>query len=257
MLILVRNQKRAPLIGTRLTARTDDTIPTGLTKNVGDTGGTVTSSLGHSQSKSMLFSFNVSDAVHEQFERNIFDFGTGVTKAYISVWIYLDKTGSTTSTKWQWKGIRLSSEPYGYTSSDPEACCALNNNWWYVSGVAGSPRWGNTAWMFYYNGTSNSGYSDGLRSDAYLWGEWQRIEIQLGASTAANSVDATFYSNRVGRSGGALTDGTGTSIGTDDRQWRYVSLGQAVASVYDGVVIMKVYYDDLYIDRTLATSRVW
>jgi len=71
-------------------------------------------------------------------------------------------------------------------------------------------------------------------------------------SSSGGVADGVFYVNRIGRSGGPIDDFTNavSHDSVDDLQWRYISIGQALASVNGGTVDLDVWYDDLYIDNT-------
>lgn len=208
--------------------------------------------------KSLLYSFDcdASSSCSEQFIRDVYGFGNdGADTIFISQWVYLDTTGSTTGNapdgdQWQWKSIVVGTEPSGYFSATANYTSAGFQNWYFLDGT---PRWGNTNGAVYYNGLTSSG-GWGLPSDAYLFGQWQRIDITLKRSSAAGASDGVIRLERLGRATRVVGESTtAVTHDADDLPWRNVGIGQAIASIYNNMhLVLKVFYDDLYIDNTLA-----
>lgn len=178
---------------------------------------------------------------------------------YLSFWIYLDDTGTTT-TNWNWKGPLITSSnqhsyywlALGATSTDSTV------------GFAGyhfggdTPHWGGTAYTPEYSAdnVNTASGSDGLgtngwSADAFLFRGWQRVEYLFKTSSSAGAADATILVNRIGASTPILQSGGFTTHGNTSDLWRYVKLPQGFTNI-DGTLNLKMYWDDVYIEKGLA-----
>jgi len=232
----------------------DDTTggsATGLTTPLSERG--IISTDQARDGKSLKYTF---ETTGEQFKRDIFDFGSGQDYVYVTAWVRLhyEITGTVTNS-FQWKGVYVASNADGY-----EPVNAIDNgvilNYWM--------RHETGAWFNVYGTMQNgaaSGWANGdsLDSDAYIFDGWQRLEMCFRRSSGASVADAVFYVNRIGRSGGPFDYKTNAVSHDDagDSKWRYVNIGQALASVGGGgTAKLEVWFDELYIDNSWARVEI-
>jgi len=233
-------------------------LPSGFTAQSAP-GGPVSSTRGYSGSKAMQFDFSVNSSVDdEQFNRSVFDLGAGgADKVYISAWMYIDRTGSVCNTSpcyWQWKSLYVGGDNTSYTTGTANNTVTGLNNWWRENDTS----WFNTFENVYYNGLTNGASgSPSIASNAWVWGEWQRIEYYIQRSSSPSVADGKFSIQRIGQTA-ILNETAAVTNDADDLPWRYIGFGQGIAAVTTanvgagGSVSLKVFYDDIYIDNTPA-----
>jgi len=167
--------------------------------------------------------------------------------------MYLDKTGST-ATSWNWKGPLLtSSNSLYYWASGTTTNSATGFAGFYFGGSG----WGNTAGTIQYSSNNTAAYnycSSGNKwaADSFIFGGWQRVEWIFKTSSTAGAPDGAIAVNRIGKMSTALaTTGCITHGNTSDL-WRYVSIPQGFTNITGGTLNLKMYFDDIYIDNSLA-----
>jgi len=227
---------------------TETGVPTGWIAG-GANPGAVSTDRSHAGAKSLLF--DISTTV-ENFSRQIkYDMGVGDT-FYITAWVYIDNTLNT-ATQYQFKSWRLSSDVGAYSISEtPSTTVALNDNWWRTTG------WFNEfSWSYYNGGAAYGCGSAGAPTDQFLFNQWQRVEEVLVRSSPAGTPNGSIIHRRVGRANpiSSIVNCV-THDSADDKQWRYMMLGQAVSNVTSGTGHLKIYYDDLYVDHTQARIEI-
>ena len=218
-------------------------------------------------SKALLFDFNVeginnnphqsSYPLKEQFIQTMFDFGTGVDNVYFSAWIYLDKINSTADS-FDHKLIVLSSNPNGYWDlSTPGATSMGTSAWW-----RNSPEgFFNVFVTGYYVPTTGGRFisaestNPSLPSDAYLFNQWQRVELIWKRSSSGGVNDGRFIIRRIGRLT-SLADLPITSHDQGGLPWRYLDFGMSLDNIYTGIGRLKQYYNDIYLDNTQARIEI-
>lgn len=229
----------------------------------------VSGSAAHSGSKSLDSS--VLNATGEYFNRISWDIGTTIPLngyLYLSAWLYLDKTGAT-ATGFNWKGpiITSSKSPYYWDAqgtSTRNTAIGLAGFYGEYPASSGVYRWFNDAVVAQRsasgkstNNTCNSAMGgNNWASDAFVFGNWQRIEWIYKASSAANAADGSVTVIRTGKSGNALTAATCITHGDTSDLWRYVSLPQGVTNIIGGTLNLGMYFDDVYIDNSLARVEI-
>ncbi len=175
-----------------------------------------------------------------------YDFGAGgVTEAYITGWVYLDKNDA--ATRFQWKNARIKvNQVYGATT-------AILGDLWY-----GASGWDNNNVCSVVNSVWQDCYPQ--ENDAWLLGTWQRFEYWYQRGTI-NVEDGEYEWRRIGRSGSEviisknniLTHNTG-----DNTNWRYILLGHYYGNLTPAETNrdMNIYYDDLYLSQTRSRVEI-
>lgn len=225
-------------------------IPSDQTTNIASFG-TVESNV-YRGAKSLEFNWNTSDS--ESFQRNVVDIGAGGSdKIFVSMWVYMDKTG-TTATDFQLKGVYATSCSDYYSCYTAESSWVLFNHFW-----EDMPRWYNStaALVYGWDGSTMDSLSSAANpSDAWLWGEWQRVDYYMQRSSTGLAADGIMYWNRVGRSTPMVNQTTVPTHYDGNSEWRYVSIVQGVASIAGGTLDYDVYVDDVYMDTSRARVEI-
>ena len=109
----------------------------------------------------------------------------------------------------------------------------------------------------YYNGTSSLDPNVGTLSPhptAFSFGNWQRLEFIYKSSSSAGVDDGSMV---VRVNGTTLYNNTDAiTFAEGNLGWRYVAIGQGVASITSGVLSLGEYVDELYIDRSWARIEI-
>jgi len=177
------------------------------------------------------------------------DLGEHTKTIYFSTSLLIDKTG--TAPDIQFKAWRYTSSPSGYYYNEEATTTSVINNFFYYN----DSYWANTNTYIRYDGGSEFPVNVGSASDAMVVGEWQRVEQWVIGSSSAGASDATLGMYRVGRAS-ALQDEDGfVSYDSDDLNYRYFMLGETWRNK-DYSVSADIYYDDVYIDNTVARVEI-
>jgi len=180
--------------------------------------------------------------------RNAIDLGstTNPDSVYVSFWLYLDKA-ITTSSSWQWKSVFITSSDNLYVNTNPDENSTWINSWY-------SGTWNLISNV--YAGSTSLPIPYGNPANAYLWGQWQRVEYYAQRSSAGGVADGIWRGSRIGNSVVTFnhTDAITHQVGA--KPWRYVDLSNEIESVYDGYVDLKVYMDDVYVDTSQARVEI-
>lgn len=239
-------------------------LPDGFTINAGIGTPVATSPARGNSTKSMKFSADLtafSGSSSEKWGRSVYDLGIGgADHVYITYWLNLDKTGTSCTSspsnlcQWQWKNTYVGATPSAYTSTIPNNTTMGIDNW-YRNSIS---SWFNTFALNYYNGLTNGGgVKPSIPSDAYVFNQWQRVEVYVQRSSAPLTPDGQFKIQRIGKAA-MLNSSDIITNDSDDLPWRYIAIGQAITNVIEtyvgkgGRVKWDAYYDDVYIDTTLA-----
>lgn len=244
-------------------------LPSGYTAHTTSlTGVGISSKYAHSGAQSV--EFNVTNVVSgggggEDFPRIGMDMGSGtnVDKVYLSAWVYFELQGNNTADGFNWKGPILSSGTNYYWSSGSTLDTASGFAGFYAIGTTyynlnKTNQWFNAAAVTQYSDGTTAQYSYGNNpswpSDAFLFGQWQRIEWIWNSSSSPNATDGSIIVNRIGHSDSPqLIKATGLiTNGPNNYRWRYVSIPQGVTNVNSGILNLKMYFDDIYVDNSLA-----
>ncbi|MDD2735981.1 MAG: hypothetical protein PHF56_18765 [Desulfuromonadaceae bacterium] len=220
----------------------------------------VSSTKSHSGTQSVNFDFSGmvysgTGSGTSRFPRIAADMGAGtnVNDVYFSAWVYMT-TPVGDAAGFNWKGPLLSSGTNYYWGSPPQTASGFAG-FYEITPVS---KWFNSATSTQYSTDGvhslySYGSSPGWPSDAFLFDQWQRVEWVWKSSSAPSTADGTITVNRLGHSGNPqLLQATGIiTHGPVDNRWRYVSIPQGMTNV-DGTLSMQMYFDDMYIDNSLA-----
>jgi len=213
----------------------------------------------HSGSNSLDSS--VTDRTTDFFPRISWDMGKTIPLngyLYLSAWMYLDKTSST-ATGWNWKGplITSSNSPYYWVSGSTTHSAIGFAGFYDEPGL----RWFNTAGTIQYSAGNNAAYNyctsgNSWASDAFTFGGWQRVEWIFKASSTAGASDGSITVNRIGKTASALASKGCVTHGDTSELWRYVSFPQGITNITGGTLNLKMNFDDVYIDNSLARVEI-
>jgi len=203
--------------------------------------------------KSLEFNYSATAGIKQgDWKRNAIDLGkNGSDKIFLSYWLYLDK-GTSTCKSWQWKNTVVTSNSNLYVSLKDLESVIIHEPWYFNNtswGNSGSPH------LYYWDSAASAAklsFSNGAASDTFLFGQWQRIDLYVQRSSVGLAADGQVIYNRVGRSSPMISKTNVVTHDVGDDPWRYVTLSNAVESVLDGFVDLKVYMDDVYVDTSQA-----
>ena len=255
-----------PLKFTKFESDTVGQMPTGWsTANSPSTNSSVTAANSHSGSKALDTS--AIGKTSDYFPRVGWDLGTTIPfggDLYLSAWVYMNRDTSTLA-GFNWKGPIVASDTYYYwrtpgvatveTATGFAGFFGIDN---YLFGPTKVNEWFNSSVTQHYSDGAISvvspGTAPGWPSDAFAFGEWQRIEWIWKTSSAASVADGTVTVNRIGRVAGEnIASGTGhISYGPNNNHWRYVGLPQGFTNILGGTLNLNMYFDEVYIDNSLA-----
>lgn len=200
----------------------------------------------------------------EVWNRSVYDLGAGGSdKIFVSYWLYIDKTVTCTNSplntcQWQFKNTYIGSHPTAYTQNDGITTTMGIDDWYKNS----SSSWFNVFKLNYYNGlTSGGGSNPSATADAYLFNQWQRIDVYVQRSTSPLTPDGQFMIQRIGKSPRVNDKNIITHAATNP-PWQYIAMGQAITNVnsnyvgLNGRVQWTAYYGDVYIDTTQARIEI-
>lgn len=180
-----------------------------------------------------------------------FDSGSGgQSEWYITAWVKLKKNDN--SYRGQWKSWRINSaNEYSLKGNNG----IRHDNW-----VKDNGSWqDNGNIQIVYGGGTTYPASPNIPSDSFLFDQWQRVEYYQKRASGGGKSDGIIWMRRIGRSQDIVNDSSIITHSSGDGMWRYLLLGQYWGSLknqdnseYTGVRDMDVYYDDVYIDNTMA-----
>ena len=199
----------------------------------------------------------------DYFPRISWDMGETIPmggQLYLSAWMYLDATG-TTATGWNWKGpiITSSNSPYywssGETTKTAIGFAGFFNQANYPTG------WYNTAGTIQYSTNNTATYNycsagNSWANDAFPFGTWTRVEWIFKTSSTGEAQDGSITVNQVGGKTPALEASGCITHGNTSDLWRYVSLPQGITNITGGTLNLKMYFDDVYIDSSIARVEI-
>ncbi len=210
----------------------------------------------HSGNNSLLCNFYDDD--YDSFFT--YDHGSSRVEWFMTAWLYFDKQDD--AMRLQWKNFRISGESsLGSTKS------ALAHNWWYYHPdytYMVNEGWGGLSQIYTTNSTNSVDRVsiDGPPKDAYLFEEWQRVEIYVNKSSSADISDGIYNWRRIGYDE-EINKIDVVTHSEYDLEWRYYLMGiyygnlsNADNSSFVGTRDMKLYYDDIYISDTRARVEI-
>jgi len=201
----------------------------------------------HSGSQSVVYEYNNQTS---SFVSSLFEFDPQ-DKVYFTVWVKLDKQDALT--RFQWKTWRLDNMGTYLHNDGPQV---LHNTWWQDG------RWFNSGGLMTYYDNGVAGCNEGTPNDAFVIGEWMRLEGYYQSSSEGGLNDGKIWVKRIGRDGNIFETETAITHGvnemSEEYKWRYLLLGVGYSNhiPLEDSFEMNIFYDDIYVDNSLARVEI-